>query len=686
MRRFMLRGALTILVILFAGSAWAASRFVKTNGSGSACTQANPCSLFTALFGAQDGDTIYLAGGIYQATGSNPVADVWSSVVIQAGWDGTETTPPVVLPGTYNTTLDGQGARRAVHFNTGAEAAVLVGLSIQNGFDSGRGGCIDAPNSSLILRDVTVVDCGISSGGTAEGGAIYLTSGTLMMDNCQFSLNYTSGADEKGGAVYLLYPQYVQITDSWFDRNDSFDGSAIFIAGTISDKPDLVVRGSTFIRNGRGDTGFGTAGWGGAIRMNGVQASISDSSFSDNNAINQGGAIMAEFTNLEIKRSIISGNGGNQSPGLYLGNETSFNLENNLFTDNQPQQSYLTSGVHIVTGASGSMKQTTIVGPGPEPRGVGVQLDGGSVVMENSLLARLNYGIRAYNSGTATADGILWASDGWSCDTHTHAYDGGSIAVSGEVPGDPGFADGAGGDFHITRSSVGRNAGIKAGVKKDLDRGSRDKNPDIGAYEYASKVAVTFPGKGEIVKAGSYYTVRWVAPTKAKKFTVKLSTNNGASWKKVAQNVTETRYDAWQAPVPWNNNKNCLIKVLAYDGSGAKVGSGRSRKFTIAVIRVHSPEKGTDMQSGDTETIYWETYATKRRVNRVILKYTVNGGKNWRTISPGPDPFDPLVHFWTVPDYDKTREKCRIKAILKSAAGKKVGVDSSDGWFTITPP
>ncbi len=54
--------------------------------------------------------------------------------------------------------------------------------------------------------------------------------------------------------------------------------------------------------------------------------------------------------------------------------------------------------------------------------------------------------------------------------------------------GDPGFrapAWGETGDYHLTAGSAAIDAGVPAGVPRDLDGRFRDPSPDLGAYEYA---------------------------------------------------------------------------------------------------------------------------------------------------------------------------------------------------------
>ena len=64
--------------------------FVSPAGSGTGCSQGQPCGLAEALAQAQDGDEVILTGGLY--TGSGPeVLDISHSLSILGGWDGSST-------------------------------------------------------------------------------------------------------------------------------------------------------------------------------------------------------------------------------------------------------------------------------------------------------------------------------------------------------------------------------------------------------------------------------------------------------------------------------------------------------------------------------------------------------------------------------------------------------------------
>jgi hypothetical protein len=94
------------------------------------------------------------------------------------------------------------------------------------------------------------------------------------------------------------------------------------------------------------------------------------------------------------------------------------------------------------------------------------------------------------------------------------------------------------------------------------------------------------PEKGRVVPAGSTFRIRWNAKPEATRFRVLYSLNKGSSWKIVHPErkfVTGLSYD-WEVRTPSKTKKNCLIKIIAYDEEGTKLGSDSSDKpFTIQV-------------------------------------------------------------------------------------------------------
>ena len=85
--------------------------FVAASGTGTACSQAEPCALDTALGQATDGDVIYVAQGTYTGSG-DAVVSIHKSVALYGGWDGSPSGPIIRDPDAYPTPLRTYGPCR----------------------------------------------------------------------------------------------------------------------------------------------------------------------------------------------------------------------------------------------------------------------------------------------------------------------------------------------------------------------------------------------------------------------------------------------------------------------------------------------------------------------------------------------------------------------------------------------
>jgi hypothetical protein len=206
-------------------------------------------------------------------------------------------------------------------------------------------------------------------------------------------------------------------------------------------------------------------------------------------------------------------------------------------------------------------------------------------------------------------------------------------------------------------------------------------------------LAVTLRPIIETIPSGSLYNVQWEAPSRAVAFKLKYSLDRGLTWIPIpntAEFITGTNYD-WQVPIPWGNRKQCLIKVIAYDSYGKKIGEDESDYlFTIEVVKLTWPNGIEVLASNSTQTITWTTNATKKPVAKVRLYYTKDGGVTWNPIC---DPItgkcaltgNPGSYEWEVPTVGKWKDKCKVKVMLKDASGNILGEDASDRWFAIQP-
>lgn len=216
----------------------------------------------------------------------------------------------------------------------------------------------------------------------------------------------------------------------------------------------------------------------------------------------------------------------------------------------------------------------------------------------------------------------------------------------------------------------------------DSGTGNVSEGDVLGLF-FSQPVRLRTPNGGEVIPSGSLFAIEWDAVPDAISFRLFHSMNNGLTWKRVTDYSGFWSILPWEAPVVRANKRANLLKIVAYDGDGAKIGDDVSNgPFTIEVVRLTSPSKGDILTAGSPATITWTTEATKRDVASVKILLTLNGGRTWKTLATLP--LNPGSLPWIVPSVSKSKDRCRVKVILKDSAGRALGSDSS-GFFSIKP-
>ena len=217
------------------------------------------------------------------------------------------------------------------------------------------------------------------------------------------------------------------------------------------------------------------------------------------------------------------------------------------------------------------------------------------------------------------------------------------------------------------------------------------KKVDVDQSDAPFKIQVmnvTSPNGKEVLASGGTFDVTWetndtknpVAYTQ-----IFCSTNNGKKWKLIATESGDPGTSSCLFPIPKTNEKNCLVKVIAYDSTDKKVAEDESdAPFTIEVVTLTSPNGGETLISEGTHTIEWDTYKTRKKIKKIMLQYTKNRGKTWEEIRTIKGD-DPGAYLWTVPSVSKKMKKCKVKIQLLDKKGKSLGSDTSDRYFRIEP-
>ncbi len=216
MKKRMFKVALTLMAILLVPALLDARIFyVSPGGSGTECTQANPCALQTALDAAgsnNEDDTVNLLTGTYEGNFKYVPQDTEHKSIAIKGAEGT--TPEQVI-------LDGQNTGTVLYmhdWSSGDLAEVLIeGLTLRNGrADSRSAGGLHAV---LAHYDITVSHCvihdnvgnGSGGGGIVDSHYAVVFENNVVYRNSVNEYQYAFGYASRGGGVGIIgEPAYVR--------------------------------------------------------------------------------------------------------------------------------------------------------------------------------------------------------------------------------------------------------------------------------------------------------------------------------------------------------------------------------------------------------------------------------------------------------------------------------------------
>lgn len=332
----------------------------------------------------------------------------------------------------------------------GNSPATLIGNTISE--HPGHGVFVDISPATFIQNTIT--------GNNLRGIFLWQSDNASLYGNT-ISHNSTGGLWSNGDNVTIYSNTVSHNTADWwagFDvggQNVSIIGNLIYSntavyaggGGTIAGDVDFI--GNTVISN--------TAGGGGGLSLpdvSGVQT-IDSNIFSGNYGVGEGG-------------------------GLVLGGGNPI-LTNNIFVDNHTDGSG--SAIALTGGAPLSRLSHNTFARNYGGDGSGINVYSGTVILTNTLIVSHTMGINVHENATVFLESTLWGNGDWA-----NVIDwtgGGTINYNNNHWGDPDFVDPDNGDYHIGPVSDAIDAGIDAGVTRDIDNQPRPyQSPDIGADEY----------------------------------------------------------------------------------------------------------------------------------------------------------------------------------------------------------
>jgi cysteine-rich repeat protein len=130
--------------------------------------------------------------------------------------------------------------------------------------------------------------------------------------------------------------------------------------------------------------------------------------------------------------------------------------------------------------------------------------------------------------------------------------------------------------------------------------------------------------------------------------------------------------------------KTATLEIPSDDPDAYENPASVSLKGNGVKVIVTSPNGGESWKSRDGGyPITWLTSGTIGSVATTKIFYTMNGGTTWKLISSFSG--NPGSYTWYIPKVSVTKNKCKVKVVLKNSANKTLGSDKSDKKFTITP-
>jgi parallel beta-helix repeat protein len=521
--------------------------FVTVAGSGTACSQAQPCGLQTALAQSVAGDVVYVAAGTYTGSGA-AVVTITKGVTLYGGWNGAASGTVLRDPVAYRSILDGEGARRVVYIY-GAFACTVDGFTIQRGnastgpYSGDGGGVYSYLASPVIANNIITGNTALSSstGAWGHGGGIYVTGpahGAVIRGNQVVGNIACGSASSMGGGLCLEASQGVQIVDNIVLNNTGSitNGNGYGGGIAISTSRNCTVTGNT-IESNRATSGSVTrGGMGGGVAVESSAGVVLRNNRIRNNVAGvdgpgYGGGVSAGWENdLLVTENLVEGNSAAASPGkqgqgggIYLYSEGNVNLDGNQVLGNSANVTAGTGGGLWIRGPTSlTMTNNIVAGNRASDQGGGMGLEAyQSAPVTGTLLHNTFVG---NNAGSGYGQVGIDLVSGWIklalvnnlLSTHSNALCvalgstvtltstlfygnsggdfclGGPVVNTGAITGQDPLLDAT---YHLRAGSPAIDAGVNADVTVDIDGDLRPIGTgyDIGADEYTERRLVYLP-------------------------------------------------------------------------------------------------------------------------------------------------------------------------------------------------
>lgn len=218
-----------------------------------------------AINASQNGDTVLVADGTYTGPGNVDIDFGGKNLTVTSQHGAASTI--------INCGGSSSANHRGFYLHSGETSAIVSGLTIQNGYESGgsgdsSGGGVDIVGSSSVTLTYCVVTNNFASGlggGISNGGKLSLSNcfitgnaasyggggicngATMIVVNCVFTGNSTRG---RGGPIYNFFGGTLALTNCTITGNTG---------GTAADKGGITLVNDIFYGDTGGEVGAGSA-------------------------------------------------------------------------------------------------------------------------------------------------------------------------------------------------------------------------------------------------------------------------------------------------------------------------------------------------------------------------------------------------------------------------------------------
>ncbi len=344
-----------------------------------------------------------------------------------------------------NMTIIGQSQQNTIIF--GGKAGIftigsgvdltICNLTLTNGNSFTNGGGAIYNNGNLTVKGITFSN---NYANADNGGAIYNNHGsTLTVTNCAFFSNtalnnggaiynngtltvtssgFSGGNAMNGGAIYNDVSSVLNINNSSFSNNNASQyGGAIYNTGST-------VMDNDFLINNIATSEYSDGSNGGAITNNGT-LSVNSSNFNNNTAYNDGGAIYSySDAILKVNDSSFTNNLANNGYGGAIGNDGTCTLNDSTFISNNagPGGAVANMGYMNATQCTFINNNATTFG--------GALLNIGTLNLSTSTFTN-NTAVKCYGGAIVNAGQLT--INGSNSYTDNSAYVGGVIYNAGNL-------------------------------------------------------------------------------------------------------------------------------------------------------------------------------------------------------------------------------------------------------------